>query len=409
MSLGFLFGEVAFAKWGIPLRATLIESNAYKQPLKFFVFEQYLFVLLVCLIWCSIRHNHLSQWKSKLALPLSGLILFFLAWSFCRLFPDLNQSPVLSIRNAAFSWYLLLPLVIFFLGVSVQALELNFLLISIALLLKTLAYLTLYFFYPDLFQDHITPQLGFLLLMLYPFIFRERFWPWVIPAILGISFGIQLAHKVQRTTALGFLLFLLVAVFSRTPIKKILRMVSLSIVFCIAAFALVVYSPRLNNARKQIFSTTDNPLFKSERTTSGMEIYRWSMWEDAWQEFKSHPLLGIGFYEQVVKRVYVGAGKYYSNDGMHEANSAPIAGPHNSYLNGLARLGFLGIFLLFIHFWALKILYRHKLAFSFCALLGQMIYAGFNVGLEGPARSFFLLLALGCALSASLERKLVAR
>lgn len=144
-------------------------------------------------------------------------------------------------------------------------------------------------------------------------------------------------------------------------------------------------------------------IFHSE-AKSGIESYRWEMWKDAWALFLSSPLTGIGFNRQVVFRLYEGEGTFKPNN-METLKAPPVSGPHNSYLNALTRMGIAGALFWAMHLCMLISLWRSQEKIAFWLVWGQFFYAFLNVALEGPTRSFSLLLFLGMALSANKTRQ----
>jgi O-antigen ligase len=153
------------------------------------------------------------------------------------------------------------------------------------------------------------------------------------------------------------------------------------------------------NARRWTGGALSSPLVKAASNEQGIEIFRTQLWRDAWNLFLDNPWIGIGFQKQVVYRLFVNQGMVsVPNDGkIATYGPAPISGPHNSYLNALARLGILGIGFLGLHIWALFLLWRSRLYFLFYCVFSGVVYSAFNVGLEGPVRSFILLIGLGAA------------
>lgn len=165
-------------------------------------------------------------------------------------------------------------------------------------------------------------------------------------------------------------------------------------------------SSTLGQAGEKAAEPRSNPLVKSEMDATGREKFRWYQWVDAFEKFKLHPWLGIGFERQVVHRVYRYSGEFAPNDenwlnhskAVAPVKVAPIAGPHNSYLNALTRMGLMGAFVLVLHALALCYLICHHRFLMASIVYAHIVYSFFNVGLEGPVRSALLLLLLSVPL-----------
>ena len=142
-----------------------------------------------------------------------------------------------------------------------------------------------------------------------------------------------------------------------------------------------------------------NPIQKGAPNQYGVEKFRGKQWKDAWELFLNEPIFGIGFQKQVVYRVHYYNDVYVQNNSFwfHDGRP-PLSGPHNSYLNALARLGILGIGFLVLHISVGIRLWKHRYYAALSMLFAQSLYAMFNIGLENPAGNFFLLLAVAAAL-----------
>jgi O-antigen ligase len=125
------------------------------------------------------------------------------------------------------------------------------------------------------------------------------------------------------------------------------------------------------------------------------------MWKTALRDWRSHPVLGIGFLPEVPSYVQPWA----PNTGNYESfHAPPVSGPHNSYLSVLARMGLVGSGLFL---WLMVVLLRQAIALArehphaipellllFIPLNGA-VHAFFNVGFESPHRCMILWLVSG--------------
>lgn len=428
---GFLLGETEFAKVGIPL--PIAGNSTVTQP-SLFVFELFLILNTVIVV---------AYYAWKNSLPRLHLAQYFLFGFLCvmgaRILLELPTDPLVVIRSSSFVWYLSLSLLVSVLPVSNKSWEKLFYVFA-GILFLNLAFSVWLFIsvrflkvFPTIswfFFEYTGPRWGLAIGVYGAYaylVYLKRRVSFIGLAVIGLGLGIELSSKLSRTNLIGLLLvtILLLSISYREPKILLLRLFKVIFVGGVAfLFSQVISSSSwYHEVQKTLYADykkeyyeknitpPSNPLVKSN-SGGAAEGFRIFMWKDALALFQSHPLWGIGFRQQVVHRFYVGGEKQFlPNTGIHFEPvliTSPIAGPHNSYLNALARLGVVGILFLIFHLAAFWLLVRERYYASAFALAGGMLYASFNVGLEGPARSFFILIALGVALKIPMERKNVA-
>jgi hypothetical protein len=437
-AVGFYFGVAEFAKSGLPLPFTVGQQGGIGIQPKLFVFEiLFLISALFCLLIPSARAAILANVRH----PTELLWLFFvlIGLFICWLPFDLPKNPVLAIRNSAFVWYLFFPIMILCLPVSVELLS------RVAWII--LGYCALYFLYSVYCSWFVipstgigwSPEIGVGGLLAFALVTPRKKLGYFLLFSIGAGIGISFWIQVQRTALVGLgLIFFGAILFTYLKPRRALQSLGFimagallagvsfpilppcegkatyTFMGCLYRDNVALVSQDSNNAlgglvSKQVFLT----LNKSEPGPYGLERFRMDMWKDALGLFLQRPFTGIGFVRPVVYRAFLSQDIYAPNTTGYEPNStAPIAGPHNSYLNSLTRLGIGGLLLLLIHVFAGLILWRQKQFALFYLMFGQAVYACFNVGLEGPIRSFLILIALGAALKLSRNvslRQILAR
>lgn len=423
LSWGFLHFDVKdvwFAKLGLPLPIGGGLGEIKGTPLKLYVTEIY---LLFCLLLALFNWKHWNP-RAYLDSKYTLALLAFFAYGVFRLLLDLGNGPVLVIRSSAFVWYLSIPILISLSAIPSLVIE--------SVCLSVLALGGIYFFGSILISiatlkisPYWIPFLG-----VYAFVFfaltssKYKSLSYFLLFLLGVSFGIGYAIGFQRTNMLGIACLLPLAYAHAAKSGALPKvMIRTAVMIGLAAVIGVSLAHYLNRFKADssfganqvdnkksaikldhsVTSGYSNPLQKSEVSADGLEVFRGQMWKDAAGLFLENPIIGIGFVKQVVYRVYLHSGIFLPNtaEGGKEMFSTPISGPHNSYLNSAARLGIPGIALLILHLWALIILYANGYWGAFFLVYAQIFYAMFNVGLEGPARSFYLLLGLSLAIRSS--------
>lgn len=129
------------------------------------------------------------------------------------------------------------------------------------------------------------------------------------------------------------------------------------------------------------------------------------MWKTAIEDWRKSPWLGIGSIPEVPS--YIQPGVANTTRAMH--GLPPIAGPHNSYLTVLARMGPIGLLLLG-GFFAYVIVRVGPLTkapvtltdlFLICVPMNGAVYALFNSGFESPQNCLVMWLFMGIAIAKS--------
>lgn len=404
MAVGFIHYSVVFAKIGIPIQLPSSFGQIANFAPSIFITELYLLALAgISLVYWLLNWPGLGSVAKRAINPLTILVCLLLAIGFIRLIPDLPKNPILVIRNAAFVWYLLLSLAVACYPVRPRVLEWYFLFVAcygfaFFSYSAALGYLHKEIAFAWLPYVGLYGPLGFALV--------TKRWAFALPILLFVSMGLGADYwaKYQRTTLVGMLALapLLFLLFWKLRARMAGRLAT----FGVLIFLCVQISSSFRFTQSKDFVAEGNPFVKSGAAQSnGVESFRYYMWKDALDLFLENPILGIGFKEQVVYRIFGGADKYVPNDSKSwgDPSAPPISGPHNSYLNALARIGIAAILLLALHLVSICALWARGRHWAAALIYGQAIYAFFNVGLEGPTRSFFLLLAIGLAIKEAPE------
>lgn len=414
MSWGFINYDVKgryFAKLGIPLSKLSKNPIAASSQIKIFITEIYILLLMVLSLSSPQALNRVKKIFSKKIIPSTMLAIIF--FGFIRAGFDVQKNPILVVRNLAFVWYLIIPILVYVGGYSLTCLELYATLVAI---IGTAYFIIVPIF--SLFDGIITLYwIPFLGLYAALFVYYSAKKPtlkiisgmaWVIALSAGFTLG------YQRTNLLGSLI-LIPFIYQDSANKLAFLKKSVILVFTTVLVHFSLQALVKTGAFPVVFddkikTSFDNPLKKAESNKAGLEVFRTQMWLDAADLFKKHPIVGIGFHDQVVYRVLYllrpdGSTMFVPNDGVswNYRDNVPIAGPHNSYLNALARMGIFGALFILLHVVATILLLKNGYLALFSLCYAQILYAQFNVGLEGPIRSFYLLIALGAALSLTLE------
>lgn len=385
---------------------------------KLFAFEIFFLLSLALLNVRAIVHGR-PPWQFTWLVSLS---IGILAFSLARLAGENPANKLFALRNGVFAWYLALPLAIVFSGLRSHAIKVAAYLGCGFTLLLFVGSLLGKLFVPNV-EIEWTPHMGIYPLLGLALLIRSpKIW---LPCIFFLSLAVAFScgTHFQRTTIIGLVVVGAWCLFQGGSLQKLARIALIVVATVIFVFLLGdvrTDSPAAPGASVGQASETPPPerknppaWNKSEPDRYGREKFRWSMWSDAWAEFSRRPLLGIGFEKQVVKRVYLYADTYAPNDihwnsfgspaGKRPELIAPIAGPHNSYLNAIARLGVVGATFALLHFLLLLRFLRARELVLASLVFSHVLYAFFNVGLEGPIRSATLLLLLG--LGMILERE----
>jgi len=403
--------EVRFAKIGIPLHFSQNTSADALNTKYLYITEIYLFLISLLLIFSKNKLPGFKKFLSNKRSLLLWLVFIFLFYGLFRAAFDIKAALMLVLRNSCFVWYLFLPLFVFFLPLRKEALTLIFTLIqAYAFVIFTIALLL------EIPKEaaHIfwIPCLGLMGPLAFALLTKTRLPALLILTPIAVALAGSYRQGIQRTVLLGLILTWIFLFVSRKK-ERVRLLKRTAFLFLFFLFSLKIIFPF--SEQKELYSfqyLSKNSLIKSEADASGLEYFRKQMWLDAAEIFVKNPLIGIGFQKQVVYRIYHntvdGVMSFYVNDGRLGTDDLPnqrppISGPHNSYLNAFARMGILGGLILLIHGLSLLALWRAQSWAGFYLLAGQMLYAAFNVGLEGPSRSFFSLLCIGLALKLTFE------
>lgn len=425
---GYILYGVSFAHIGIPLDLLGVTGNIPNQSIKLFVTEIVLLILGLIALPYFLRHRPL--------LPkdyLFYVLLVFICWGMTRAFL-LDSGPlVLRLRNSAFVWYCLAAFVVYYLPVRIQAFESMFRVIYIVVFLLLAGSII----YENVIQNFLpyppmwSASFGIYPVFAYALLSKSRL-SYLVLFFIALALGIGYWAGFQRTSLVGLAatsVFILIFFYSdyRQTLRRIFLLVLLFVVgifawpvkrdltnYVIGTVNAVIDKSKIpkDAKTKDLFFETkaqtvdvkiggidfkiNNPMQKAISTSGGFEVFRWQMWLDAWKLFTQHPWAGIGFSRQVVYKKHMADMIFVANEG--EADKAPISGPHNSYLNALARVGVAGFVLLLVHLIvAVRLLFAGHLA-VFSVVVAHALYAVFNVGLEGPVRSLALIFGIGVAL-----------
>jgi glycosyltransferase involved in cell wall biosynthesis len=417
MAVAFELEGEHFGKAGIPLQLPASLGGITNFQPKLFPME--IFLLYTGLL--TLTQLRKIAWKGLLR-PLLRFVLVLMAFGFLRALPDLRVNPLLVIRNCAFLWYMGLPLMIALAPIPSFRWETFFRF----LYGFSFAYFVLYLVHPIYVQDPSKVfwfiDLGLMFALAYGLCTPTGILPRVTLASIGFLLGLNYFTGFQRTTMVGLFLTLAMLLvsplfFGYFPRPRWRRTAWIGLGLALSVASVAVGRAWQKGSPASLISegadaiANARPKRFSENNENGLEKFRYFLWADAWHEFTTHPILGVGFLEPVVHRVYAGKGAFWENSGSFEGLSQgnkekvtpPLSGPHNSYLNALARMGILGLGILFLHLACAWVFLTRCYFACFFILLWQMLYAFFNVSLEGPIRSFPLLLLLGAALKLAVE------
>lgn len=410
MALAYTVFSDSFGKLGVPIQIPEAWGTIPNFQPRLFPMEIYL-LFVIGLTLLQVR-----RWPGReIFTPLFGLTMALLSFGVIRILPDLRTNPMLVVRNSAFVWYLILPVAVALYPISSEKWERFFRVLYVVVF----AYFSLNLLYPlysgETGRIFWSIDYGLLLALAYGLCAPESWKPRFALGATGFALGLSSLSQIQRTTLVGILATLTLLGLSyflpvRRPAPRWRRFGWLALGVALAVTSVsVTKALRRPGASLSTALTEASPMRPSENFGPGLEKFRVYMWRDAWNLFLSSPVTGIGFLKPVVYRAYAGAGQFMENTGSFEQlsqfvyhkTSPPIAGPHNSYLNALARLGLLGIAYLILHLASAWFFVRKAYFACLFILLWQMLYALFNVSFEGPIRSFPILLLLGIALKSA--------
>lgn len=410
---GMIADGPTFAKIGIPISLPQGAGAIPEQKIALFVFEIFILVLGCMTVFSFLKFRRPVFPELSLRNLLWFLTAFLLVFGILRMLPDFKDNPVLAIRNTSFVWYLIVPLMITYLPLRPAFLE------SLMVVFSALLF---FFLIGDLidkipdrnftiqwYGDSGSSLAAFALAVLY----RKRTIYFPVLLVLAVGLAANFQDRTSRTTVAGMLATLIVLsvnllLTNRASLWPYFKRGLLLLLLISGVFLILKPAPGSSGSvshESAIAASVQKAIDRGAESSAGLEGFRLKMWGDAWGLFKEFPLLGIGFQRQVVFRIYRGGDEYVANHGTQFLKQAPVAGPHNSYLNAMVRLGFVGIGFFLLHFAAGYVLWTHGAFAAFFIFMGQAIYAFFNVGLESPARSFFILVILGLVLKLGAPKK----
>lgn len=138
--------------------------------------------------------------------------------------------------------------------------------------------------------------------------------------------------------------------------------------------------------------------------------FRAFLWREAIRDWRTAPLLGIGFVPELPAYIMPGIKNDGTDINFVDENGRPtnpVSGPHNSYLTVLARMGLVGCaLLLFAGLHWLRELGRLqrsresdflRMALTIIPINGA-VHAFFNIGFESPHNSVLMWLFFGIGL-----------
>lgn len=423
--MGFISIGVDFAYIGVPLPIGQWLGKVRNFSPKLFITEIYLVlfgtiaIAQILLQQKSKQANtappsRRSPWQDHLFLT----IIFLLTFGIYRFVGDNLSNPVWSIRNAAFVWYLTIPLAIAFCAIRPNVIESTF---RITLLFVFFLFSGSLFYHGFLSPDNYLYPIWSASFSVYAPLALALVWRRSRPAaliliIIGFAYGVTVWSSIQRTSLAGCIVVtLLCFLFQLNQSKRFFkRLVVLALGFGIGFTFWPMKVTTIDYLRNiEYFSEKDaataassfvkdvtgwriDPFDRGIEDQYGVEMFRTLMWRDAFKVFLAHPWDGVGFSNLVVFKQVFSENMFRFNYGYE--GRPPISGPHNSYLNALARLGIVGALFLFLHIFAgIRLLINGYYA-GFFVVFSHSMYAMFNVALEGPVRSLALLVGLSLAL-----------
>lgn len=169
-----------------------------------------------------------------------------------------------------------------------------------------------------------------------------------------------------------------------------------------------------NSIRSTPPSTTTSPISLSSSAPPQSHApliearFRFFLWKTALEDWKENPVWGRGFLPEIPSLVHPGR----SNVGSLEyPGSPPVAGPHNSYLTILSRMGIPGVLLFLWILWVwlrewkkISVFSETIRLFLFFIPVHGLVYASLNVGLESPHQCIWLWLMIGVGIGLSKSR-----
>ena len=286
------------------------------------------------------------------------------------------------------------------------------------------------------FNFSLGPLVALSVMVTWNEIFREKkkgklkiFVALVLTFILFFPYLTLWSEKMQRTSLVA-LVFSVISVpilleFNSRKPKWIAAVQASTLVltlFAVLSTLIVVrHAGSLNEGFVQALQKgEDSPLNTPQAPSQAafQQRFRRYVWNQTLLAWKESPILGVGFVREIP--AYIRDGVKNDGDFLKYPDTkflplVPISGPHNSYLNMLARLGLVGFALLFwiliaqVFVWK-DVLFRQKLTLADLILLfvpiNGLIYALFNNGFEAPHNSVLLWLFFGIVSGLSLKKRL---
>jgi O-antigen ligase len=226
-------------------------------------------------------------------------------------------------------------------------------------------------------------------------------------------------HYIQRTTLL-LLLFMLVAapwILRRKGRRSFLQAAGAmaAALAVLVAGALVISATRAAVPAQQLVAGLqhgdDSPNHPDDFPIQGRMRRVW--WKDTFEFWRTSPITGVGFIPEIPRLAEENTPNTWENVLAHPRirSTAPIAGPHNSYLNILARMGLVGftLFTLLTAVWlrhAWQFARRPGLGLADALILlipvNGAIHALVNVGLEAPQNCMVMWLFAGVVTGSTL-------
>lgn len=153
------------------------------------------------------------------------------------------------------------------------------------------------------------------------------------------------------------------------------------------------------------FLHTDDFAYRDGKVKVFEARFRKILWLQTIEDWKHKPISGVGFRREVPSYFQNLENKKYPHE-EYEFQFLPISGPHNSFLNMLARVGIVGFLLWgFIILVCLKNSYVYLFRFKNITspltviwFLNGMAYSFFNLGFEGPHYAIPMYFVLGALL-----------
>lgn len=227
-----------------------------------------------------------------------------------------------------------------------------------------------------------------------------------------IPFWEMIHHYVQRTNLIYLFLILFICPFLiRKPgysNKQAPRLILIGFLTFILGFVpyTKVYYPDFSFFGD--FSSLTDSFRKGDDRSADPNAPKFQfrsriyMWENAWGIWKQNPVIGNGFNLEIPSELRE---NFPNIVGAVVTGEPPVSGPHNSYLQILARMGIIGAVLFIIPFvawfgilttWIWK---KRETSLSdlllFWICVNSALYATVHVGFESPHHAFIIWFLFG--------------